>query len=171
MGHLGLPTAGLAGLPPELLLNILHLLPVPAVLNLGGSCKQASVVARDNSLWKHLVSRDFPKAIKKVEDGDWFNVYKTEYLNKKEIERMRQERLERPNFPDPMFPFHPPPDPDFGPLPPPIPGMVGGDYDRFPFPGGIGPIPFGPSLRLSRPSLKPGVPISEKVETSRKNSV
>jgi len=162
--HLGLLTSGLAGLPPELLLSILQRLGLPDLLNVGRSCKQIhAVVAGDNELWKLLVARDFPQ-LKMVQPvPTWLTVYKSEYRDKKRLERQRREeeerRRRREEFlppPDPMFPFGPlVPDPGRGPFaPPPVPGMVGGDYDRFPFPGGIGPAPLG----LPRPRFDPPGP-------------
>lgn len=159
--HLGLPTNGLLGLPPELSLNILKYLDLKSLLRLGQSSKQLKPLVKDQNIWKRLYLRDFgmrSSVIKKFmnslnhqETEDWFRLYKEEFLNRKEQEESRA-RLPQP----PLFPF-----PDLGnnpdvPLGPPLPpGIVGGDYDRIPL-GGRDPLrnPFS----LPRPRFDPPGP-------------
>lgn len=144
--HLGLTTSGLLGLPPEVLLNLLHFLPINAIINTSLTCKQLNNATDDQSMWKRLCSQDFPG--KKGED--WRETYKKEYTVKKrekEAEELRNRGAGlHPFAPRIPHPFEDP-DADMGPgrsfLPP---GIVGGDYDRFPIGGGLGPLGggFGP---------------------------
>jgi len=142
--HLGLPIKGLLGLPPEVLLGILRFLPITSIISTSSTCKQLNDASKDQSLWRRLLKKDFPGK----EAIDWREAYKKEYVAKKEEEERKNEALRNRMLPPPMFPYPDPVNPDGGPALPMIPGMVGGDYDRFPMGGGMGPLgggvgPFG----------------------------
>ena len=150
--HLGIVTTGLLGLPPEISLKIFQNLDVKSLLNVARVSKQLKSISMEKNIWKKLFVRDFGSrsfAIKRFSNSlnnqefeDWFTLYKEEYLNKQERERSRSRVPPPPLFPFPDFENNPQ-----NPLLPPIPGIVGGDYDRFPFGGN----PLQPPFNLPRP--------------------
>lgn len=154
--HLGLSVSGLQGLPPELVLKVLNLLPFQGVVRVSAVSKQLRVICQDNALWRKLYIRNFglrPYLDRK--DTKWLSVFKEAKQNEKVRYRAR-----RPN--PPLFPF---PDPSstgpVDPRRPPVPGILGGDYDRFP---GGGHLPlFGghtldPTNFMPRPRFDPPGP-------------
>jgi len=138
--HLGLATTGLLGTPPEISLKIFQNLDLKSLLNIGKVCKQLNCISKEKNIWKMLFLRDFGSrslAIKRFsntlnnqEVEDWFLLYKEKYLAKQEQDRSRSRVPPLPLFPFPDFENNPQ-----NPLVPPMPGIVGGDYDRIPFGG------------------------------------
>merc|ERR1719154_1069336 len=131
---LGLQVSGLPGLPPELLLRVFQSLNLKGVMALSRVSKHLRDIHKLDNIWRKLYCAEFGSSRNgRPEDED---------------RRLRQSP--RP----PMFPY-----PDFSsdpdapdPFNPEVPGIVGGDYDRFP--GGLGPG-VGPNLRLPRPRFDP----------------
>ncbi|KAM6895992.1 F-box only protein 7 isoform 1-T2 [Lycodopsis pacificus] len=129
---MALPVAfGLAALPPELFLRVVRLLDVRSVVRLSSVCRRFSVSTADSSLWRRLYRRDISdRDVGRSRDTDWKELYK----------RFHQIRFERRHVtrhrPPPFHrnPFAPP-----APLHPPLPGIIGGDYDQSP--GLFPPLP------------------------------
>jgi len=138
--YLGLATTGLLGTPPEISLKIFQNLDVKSLLSVAKVCKQLNYISKEKNIWRKLFLRDFGSrsfAIKRFSNTlnnqdveDWFVIYKEEYQNKQEQERGRSRVPPPPLFPFPDFENNPQ-----NPLMPPIPGIIGGDYDRIPFGG------------------------------------
>jgi len=156
--HLGLPTSGLEGMPPEITLKMLKKLDLKSLLRMSAVCKQFNAISKEKSIWKHIFIRDFGSRSFKIkefqnqlnnENNDWFSLYKEEYLNKKEQEESRSRVPPPPLFPFPDFENNPQ-----NPLMPPMPGIVGGDYDRIPF----GRDPLRNPFNLPRPRFDPPGP-------------
>ena len=154
---LGLQVSGLPGLPPEILLKVYEHLNLKGVVALSAVSKQLRFVHKLDHIWRKLYSKDFGSSGNdgRPDDEDWYDAYKEEYLRRKRLEE--EDRRLRQSPRPPMFPY-----PDFSPDPegpdpfhPEVPGIVGGDYDRFP--GGLGPG-LGPNLRLPRPRFDPPGP-------------
>ncbi|XP_077566194.1 F-box only protein 7 isoform X2 [Stigmatopora nigra] len=148
-----LPVAfGLAALPPELLLLVLRLLDVVSLVRLSAVCRHLNVSAADAALWRHLVRRDFSDH-KWQGETNWKELYKSFY-------KFRHKRgcVERPCSLPPFIHR-----PAFGPAPyPPIPGVIGGNYDRRPLAlpaprfDPVGPPMRGERRRRSDPRPPPG---------------
>ncbi|XP_040029077.2 F-box only protein 7 isoform X1 [Gasterosteus aculeatus] len=129
---------GLAALPPELVLRVLRLLDVRSVVRLSAVCRRFAVSTADSSLWRHLYRRDFSDGdLSRSRDTDWKELYKR-------FHKIRCERRQV-TWPRPLPPFHRNP---FVPAPlqPPLPGIIGGDYDQNP---GL------PRVLLPRPRYDP----------------
>ncbi|XP_057710505.1 F-box only protein 7 isoform X2 [Corythoichthys intestinalis] len=145
---LRLPAAfGLSALPPELLLLVLRLLDVVSVVRLSAVCRHLNAAAADAALWRHLVRRDFSDH-KWQGETNWKELYKSFY-------KFRHKRgcAERPCSLPPFIHR-----PVFGPAPyPPVPGILGGGYDRRPpaLPAPrydpVGPLTHGERRRRSDP--------------------
>ena len=155
--HLGLQVSGLPGLPPELLLRVFQNLNLQGVMALSRVSKQLRDIHKLDNIWRKLYRKDFciSRNDGRSEDENWYDLYKEEYLRRKRLEE--EDRRLRQSPRPPMFPY-----PDFtsdpdapDPFHPEVPGIVGGDYDRFP--GGLGPG-LGPNLRLPRPRFDPPGP-------------
>ena len=120
--HLGLVVTGLQGLPPELLLRILHLLPLTSVLRLSSVSRSLHSAAQDETLWRRLFLKSFGKS-KTIfmerscpEDGSstsWKERFKEEELARRERQRREEEGRRRPFDlqPPPLFPFPDPSNP------------------------------------------------------------
>jgi len=152
--ELGL-SMGLANFAPEILLQIVKHLDVKSLLSLSRTSSQFNSLSKEESIWKHYLSRDFGD--QKIEDRtNFYQRYSAEWKKQKE----KEERRRRIPLPEPlggMFPHVPFPDFSNDPgAPPVIPGMVGGDYDRFPM-GGVG-NPLFPNLGFPRPRFDPPGP-------------
>jgi len=156
--HLGLPTSGLEGMPPEISLKMLKKLDIKTLVRMSAVCKQFNAISKEKSIWKHIFIRDFGSRSFKIkefqnqlnnENKDWFSLYKEEYLSKKEQEESRSRVPPPPLFPFPDFENNPQ-----NPLMPPMPGIVGGDYDRIPF----GRDPLRNPFNLPRPRFDPPGP-------------
>jgi len=153
---LGLQVSGLPGLPPELLLRVFQSLNLKGVMALSRVSKHLRDIHKLDNIWRKLYCADFGSSRNgRPEDEDWYISYKEEYLRRKRLED--EDRRLRQSPRPPMFPY-----PDFSsdpdapdPFHPEVPGIVGGDYDRFP--GGLGPG-VGPNLRLPRPRFDPPGP-------------
>lgn len=154
---MALPVAfGLAALPPELLLRVFRLLDVRSLLRLSAACRRFSAAASDSSLWRHLYRRDFPDSdLSRHRDTDWKELYKRFYRIRCEIRHARHRSL-------PALPR--PPRDIFDPLPPfypPLPGIIGGEYDQRPAlpPHGLLPRPrydpIGPPRDLGFRRVRP----------------
>ncbi|XP_031694453.1 F-box only protein 7 isoform X2 [Anarrhichthys ocellatus] len=130
---MALPVAfGLAALPPELVLRVVRLLDVRSVGRLSSVCRRFSVSMADSSLWRHLYRRDFSdRDVGRSRDTDWKELYK----------RFHQIRYERRHATRhrPLPPFHRNPFAPPVPLHPPLPGIIGGEYDQRP--GLFPPLP------------------------------
>jgi len=153
--ELGL-SMGLANFAPEILLLIAKYLDVKSLMSLSRTSSQFNSLSKEESIWKHYFSRDFGE--KKVEgrsDSDWYKLYIDEWKREREARRRTVPEPRREPFPHVPFPdfSNDPGAPEF---PPGIPGMVGGDYDRFPIGGSINPL--FPNLRLPRPRFDPPGP-------------
>jgi len=178
--HLGLVQSGLEGLPPELLQRILHLLPFASVLRLSSVSRSLNAATQDETLWRRLFLKSFGKAkttfkersCSSEEDGvasTWKQMFREEESARRERARREEEMRGRRPFdlhPPPLFPF-PDPNNPLGVQPPPqggFPGILGGDYDRYPggLPGPGLPLFGGHTLRpqhfLPRPRFDPPGP-------------
>jgi len=174
--HLGLVVSGLQGLPPELLLRILHLLPFASVLRVSSVSRCLHDAAQDETLWRRLFLKSFGKAKTTFkerscsEDGAaclWKERFKEEESARRERARREEEGRRRPFDlqPPPLFPFPDPSNPlQVQPPPQGFPGILGGDYDRYPggLPGPGLPLFGGHTLRpqhfLPRPRFDPPGP-------------
>lgn len=125
---MALPVAfGLQALPPELLLRVLRLLDVRSVVRLSAVNWHFNTAASDSTLWKHLYLRDLSSPDgSKSRDTDWKQLYKNSY-------KIRLERRHpvRP-YSLPPFPLRDIITPVPRPLFPPLPGIIGGEYDQRP---------------------------------------
>ena len=155
--ELGL-SMGLANFAPEILLLIMKYLDVKSLLSLSRTSSQFHSLSKEENLWKYYSSRDFGDKISNTEGrGNWRSRYSDEW--KKEREERRRRINPEPRLPmrGGVFPHVPFPDFSTDPgAPAPFPGMVGGDYDRFPM-GGRG-NPLYPNLGLPRPRFDPPGP-------------
>lgn len=122
---LSLPVAfGLQVLPPELLLRILRLLDVRSVVRLSAASRHFNAATADPSLWRHLYQRDFTDG-NRSRDSDWKELYKKSYKRRSDLRQSFRGRWFPPDLPDFLLP---PPRPCF----PPLPGIIGGEYDQRP---------------------------------------
>ncbi|XP_039997811.1 F-box only protein 7 isoform X2 [Xiphias gladius] len=148
---MALPVAfGLAALPPELLLRVLRLLDVRSVVRLSSVCRHFNIATADSTLWRHLYRRDFTDPDpSRSRDTDWKELYKRFYKLRCEHRHVARHRS--------LPPFHRNPRDIFGsvpvPLHPPLPGIIGGEYDQRPnLPRGLLPRhrydPFSPPRDL-----------------------
>uniref|UniRef100_A0A4W6F5A8 F-box protein 7 n=1 Tax=Lates calcarifer TaxID=8187 RepID=A0A4W6F5A8_LATCA len=151
---MALPVAfGLAALPPELLLRVLRLLDVRSVVRLSSVCRHFNVATADSTLWRHLYRRDFTDP-SRSRDTDWKELYKRSYKLRCEHRHIVRHRS-LPPFPrNPRDIFSSVPLP----LHPPVPGIIGGDYDQRPtLPHGLLPRPLfdpiGPPQDIGRRPL------------------
>ncbi|XP_015239412.1 PREDICTED: F-box only protein 7 isoform X2 [Cyprinodon variegatus] len=118
---------GLQALPPELLLRVLRLLDVRSVVRLSAASWQFNAAASDSTLWKHLYLRDFSNPDRsRSRDTDWKQLYKKSYKLRSELRHpVRPYSL-------PPYPLRDIITPVPRPLFPPLPGIIGGDYDQRP---------------------------------------
>lgn len=137
---MALPVAfGLAALPPELLLRVLRLLDVRSVVRLSAVSRHFHVSTADSSLWRHLYRRDFSDSdSSRSRDTDWKELYRRIYKTRCDLRHLARHRS--------LPPFHRNPRDIFGPVPvplhPPLPGIIGGEYDQRPnLPRGLLPRP------------------------------
>merc|ERR1712080_252622 len=63
---LDLPTSGLLGLPPEILLGILGLIPVQAIISVSATCKQLNEASKDKVSGKDFVRKISPEKSRKT---------------------------------------------------------------------------------------------------------
>ncbi|GFY54700.1 f-box only protein 7 [Trichonephila inaurata madagascariensis] len=108
------PSFGFSGLIDELKLLILKLLPVESVVSL--SCVNKDFYNQTNSpyLWKLMYIRDYGQGdFDSVNEEDWKEMYKVEYLKRKNRQRFRPLPMYNPcHFPH-VFPVGPNVDVDF----------------------------------------------------------
>lgn len=142
---------GLAALPPELLLRVLRLLDVRSVVRLSAVCRHLSVVSGDRALWRHLYCRDFRGSHPGSRDTEWKELYKRSYRGERRHHQRSHEHFLPPLYHDPRGVFAPPP------FFPPVPGIIGGEYDQRPN------FPFGPPPQgiLPRPRYDPLSPFPD----------
>uniref|UniRef100_A0A3Q3A3S4 F-box protein 7 n=1 Tax=Kryptolebias marmoratus TaxID=37003 RepID=A0A3Q3A3S4_KRYMA len=137
---MALPMAfGLSVLPPELLLRVLRLLDVRSVVRLSAVSRHFNAAAADSMLWRHLYRRDFT--------GETFDPTRSE-------RRRAARHLFLPPFPRRDI-ISPVPRPLF----PPLPGIIGGEYDQRPhLPHGLLPRPrYDPIGPIADPAGRPPV--------------
>nr|XP_032828199.1 F-box only protein 7 [Petromyzon marinus]XP_032828200.1 F-box only protein 7 [Petromyzon marinus]XP_032828201.1 F-box only protein 7 [Petromyzon marinus] len=143
---LGLPCAvGLLALPVELQLQVLRLLPIPAVLAAAQACRALCLLGTDPSLWRSLYIRDFHQSRIDKPGTDWKKLYIEQYQLKMRAQRERRNVLVQPwpmQDPIPLAPNHP--------RPPYPPGIIGGAYDVWPD-FGLSGGPVGPLLQRQPP--------------------
>lgn len=127
---MALPVAfGLAALPPELLLRVYRLLDVRSVVRLSSVCRHFNIATADSTLWKHLFHRDFTHADpNRSRSTDWKELYKRFYKIRSERPHAVHQRSLHPLHRDPCDIFSQVPFP----LYPPLPGIIGGEYDQRP---------------------------------------
>ncbi|XP_045897107.1 F-box only protein 7 isoform X2 [Micropterus dolomieu] len=137
---MALPVAfGLAALPPELLLRVVRLLDVVSVVRLSSVCRRFNVATDDSTLWRHLYRRDFRDSDpSRARDTDWKELYRRSFKIRLEMRRESCRHF--------LPPFHRTPRDIFNPVPvplhPPLPGIIGGEYDQRPnLPHGLLPRP------------------------------
>ncbi|XP_028250255.1 F-box only protein 7 isoform X2 [Parambassis ranga] len=125
---MSLPVAfGLPALPPELLLRVLRLLDVRSVVRLSSVSRHFNDATADSTLWRHLYRRDFSDSCSsRSRDTDWKKLYKTSYKTHRELRRAPRVSTFPPFHPADIF--APAPYPHF----PPVPGIIGGEYDQRP---------------------------------------
>ncbi|XP_070785066.1 F-box only protein 7 [Enoplosus armatus] len=137
---MALPVAfGLAALPPELLLRVLRLLDVVSVVRLSSVCRHFNITTADSTLWRHLYRRDFSDSdLSRPRDTDWRELYKRFFKIRMELRRDARHHSLPPYHRNPRDIFNPIPVP----LHPPLPGIIGGEYDQRPnLPRGLLPRP------------------------------
>ncbi|KAK9286155.1 hypothetical protein L1049_014537 [Liquidambar formosana] len=123
-------------LPTELKLKILELIPGVDVAKVACVCSELRYLSSNSDLWKQKFVEEFGTAAGERGGGHWRERFSSSWESKKKRKRMSRmwrgyPRVDRPFY----FPVRRDPNPLW------IPGMVGGDYDRFP---GVGiPAPFG----------------------------
>lgn len=77
-------SASLLGLPPEILLEILLILPVNDVINIGKTCRRMNHFIKQERLWYFMCKRDFSQ--EHLPTTNWRELYKSLYA-------LREERL------------------------------------------------------------------------------
>lgn len=125
----GFPVSlGLMALSHELKLKVLSYLPAESLVTVAQVCRLIGVIYRDPWLWRRLYLREFGRNGDNSLNKDWYNLYKEEWLLRRErrkAARLRQQMVTGiPPWLNPR-PGH------FPPLgSPPFPGgIIGGDYD------------------------------------------
>ncbi|XP_071358161.1 F-box only protein 7 isoform X2 [Trachinotus anak] len=155
---MALPVAfGLAALPPELLLRVLRLLDVRSVVRLSSVCRHFNVATADSSLWRHLYRRDFTDPDpSRSRDTDWKELYKRYFKLRCEHRHIARHRSLPPFHRNPWDIFSSVPVP----LHPPLPGIIGGEYDQRPnLPRALLPRPrYDP---ISPPRVHEGRPLND----------
>ena len=158
--ELGLQLDGIMGLPQEILLKILQYLDLKSVVTMSRINSLFHGLYKEDMIWQSLFLKQFPtnnRATKSNSNQSWYEYFKTAY--EEEVQRKRAlQRFENIPPRPPMFPY---PDYDIdpsGPDMPPVPGIVGGDYDRYPGGGMLPGMPGLPGLRLPRPRFDPPGP-------------
>ncbi|XP_014827625.1 PREDICTED: F-box only protein 7 isoform X1 [Poecilia mexicana] len=125
---MALPVAfGLQALPPELLLRVLRLLDVQSLVRLSATSWHFNAASSDSTLWKHLYLRDFSSSVPDLpRETDWKQLYKKSYKTCLDVQHhIRPYSL-------PPFPIRDIITTVPRPLFPPLPGIIGGDYDQRP---------------------------------------
>uniref|UniRef100_A0A3B5M0U3 F-box domain-containing protein n=1 Tax=Xiphophorus couchianus TaxID=32473 RepID=A0A3B5M0U3_9TELE len=125
---MALPVAfGLQALPPELLLRVLRLLDVRSLVRLSAASCHFNAATSDSTLWKHLYLRDFSSPDTELpRETDWKQLYRKSYKACLDLQRhIRPYSL-------PPFPIRDIITTVPRPLFPPLPGIIGGDYDQRP---------------------------------------
>ncbi|XP_013887212.1 F-box only protein 7 isoform X2 [Austrofundulus limnaeus] len=150
---MALPTAfGLSVLPLELLLRVLRLLDVRSLVRLSAVSRHFSAAAADSMLWRHLYRRDFTDAgSSRSRDTDWKELYRKSFEARSERRRALRSFCQSPyRHRDVITPVpHP--------LLPPLPGIIGGEYDqRAIFPHDLLPRPrYDPLRPIADPAGRP----------------
>lgn len=147
----------LPGLAPDVKLVIFSYLDAPSLCRVAQVSREFRRLAGDPFLWRQLAISHFHLPRDPINSQDWKALFARRYREEQERKRARLLPAGGPELPPPHRlivppPFYPAPNPGF-------PGIIGGDYDRFPggLGGGIGggfPNPLGP-----QPNLPYGGPI------------
>lgn len=136
------PPASLARLPTELKIKVLENLPAAALARIGCVCSELKFLANSEELWKVRFKEEFGDANRAPGGRGWKAAFARELARRRRREEERREaerQLRNEAFPTLLM--RPPP------IAPPItfPGVLGGDYDRFPGLGNVGGFrPRGP---------------------------
>ncbi|XP_024396266.1 uncharacterized protein [Physcomitrium patens] len=128
------PPASLLLLPTELKIKLLENLPAAALATLCCVCSELKFLASSEELWKARFKAEFKSDATRAPGGrGWKVAYARELARKRRREEDRRV-FERQLRSEPFLPLlmRPPP------VIPHFPGVLGGDYDRFPALGNIG---------------------------------
>ncbi|RUS88359.1 hypothetical protein EGW08_003871, partial [Elysia chlorotica] len=151
---------GFASLPFEIKIRILSSLDAVTLCHLAQTGSDLSFLAKDRVVWRRIYIRDYGRPANSELNRDWYELYKEEFLLRRDRERQRREfGLDQV---DPFFEFH------AGLRPFPNPGirfpphMIGGDYDLNPeFAAGGIPNPMGSSQNRRPDAFRPNVGIPD----------
>ena len=137
-----LPPASLLLLPTELKIKVLEYLPPKSLATIGCVCSELKFLAATDELWKQRFKETFgwPDSGRARGGRGWKSAFARESARRarREEERREAERQLRADV-FPSLLMRPPP------MNPHFPGVLGGDYDRFPsFGGGGGGVGFRP---------------------------
>ncbi|KAG0558485.1 hypothetical protein KC19_10G032100 [Ceratodon purpureus] len=136
------PPASLLLLPTELKIKVLENLPAGALATICCVCSELKFLAASEELWKARFKEQFgwPDANRAPGGRGWKAAFAREVARRRRREEERREaerQLRNEAFPSLLM--RPPP------ITPLFPGVLGGDYDRFPGLGNIGGFrPRGP---------------------------
>ncbi|GAQ88886.1 hypothetical protein KFL_004670030 [Klebsormidium nitens] len=127
------PPASLILLPFDAKNNILAKLSARDLAAVAVTCSELREAASGDDFWRALFQREFPNERPAVRAGMWKEAFRMAWVDRKlqrerRLEYERQLHVGRREWRG--FRYQPP-------------GMVGGDYDRFPFGGGAGVPPGG----------------------------
>uniref|UniRef100_A0A3B3WST4 F-box domain-containing protein n=1 Tax=Poecilia mexicana TaxID=48701 RepID=A0A3B3WST4_9TELE len=131
---MALPVAfGLQALPPELLLRVLRLLDVQSLVRLSATSWHFNAASSDSTLWKHLYLRDFSsKTCCCGIPDEFFVLFFFLQLYKKSYKTCLDVQHHIRPYSLPPFPIRDIITTVPRPLFPPLPGIIGGDYDQRP---------------------------------------
>lgn len=136
-----LPPASLLLLPTELKIKVLEYLPPKSLATIGCVCSELKFLAATDELWKVRFKETFgwPESGRAPGGRGWKSAFARESARRarREEERREAERQLRADV-FPSLLMRPPP------MNPHFPGLLGGDYDRFPTLGGGGGGGFRP---------------------------
>lgn len=136
------PPASLLLLPTELKIKVLENLPAAALATICCVCSELKFLAASEELWKTRFKEEFglPDANRAPGGRGWKSAFARELARRRRREEERREaerQLRNEAFPTLLM--RPPPIAPF------FPGVLGGDYDRFPGLGNVGGFrPRGP---------------------------
>ncbi|ONK72952.1 uncharacterized protein A4U43_C04F25290 [Asparagus officinalis] len=127
-----------ARLPTELIFRVLELLPGVDIARFGCTGSEMRYLTSNESLWKMKFMQEFGqgKESEIASLSSWKAKFKRCWVNKRDGGKAGRALMDYIHFPRISMPRYPP----FAPQGFPV---VGGDYDRFPAIGGLGPIGSG----------------------------
>lgn len=125
------PPLSLLLLPKEVKMQVLQRLPAPALAACACTCFELRHLSAEDDLWRDMYQKEFGNFLGSVSaDRSWRAIYVAALQQVKQQEEERRQAEARsclwmvpPPMAPPFFPYQAPP------------GIIGGDYDRFP--GGI----------------------------------